>query len=270
MKAIVLCAGQGKRLLPLTEGAPKCLLPVDGERTILELQLDTLARCGVTRASVVVGFRSELVEDFLASRPIAGIETEAIFNPFYALTDNLVSCWFARDAMTSDFLLLNGDTLFEEEVLRRVLTSRAPRVVTIDRKERYDDDDMKVELEGSRLRAIGKTLPRERVNAESIGLLAFRGAGVHSMRSAFEAAVRSPDTLHAWYLSAVNTLAQRLPVETVSAEGLWWREIDDHADLEELLAGTHHLSIAFPGRSRRAASIAHTSASSASSPRGVS
>ena len=121
MRAIVLSAGQGRRLLPLTAEIPKCLLPVDGDRTLLEVQLATLARCGISRVSVVSGFGVEGVERFLAGTPVPGLTVELVFNPFYAVSDNLATCWVAREAMSEDFLLLNGDTLFEPTVLRRLL-----------------------------------------------------------------------------------------------------------------------------------------------------
>ncbi len=70
MKAIVLSAGQGRRLLPLTADLPKCLLPVDGEATVLDRQLELLARCGVSRAVVVIGFGAEHVERHLAANPV--------------------------------------------------------------------------------------------------------------------------------------------------------------------------------------------------------
>ncbi len=238
MKAIVLCAGQGKRLMPLTERAPKCLLPVDGERPILELQLDALARCGVTRASILVGFGAEHVESFLARKRFAGLETEALYNPFFAITDNLVTCWMARSAMTEDFLLLNGDTIFEPRVLEQLLESARPAItVTIDQKaDGYDDDDMKVRLDGRRLLAIGKTLPPEQSHGESIGMLCFRGTGVRTFRDALERTIRRPDALRAWYLSVVNELAQRVAIETANIHGLWWREVDGREDLEEARA----------------------------------
>jgi choline kinase len=255
MRAIVLCAGQGKRLLPLTERDPKCLLPVDAGRCILELQLEALARCGVEAATILVGFGAERVEAFLARRPAPSLPVETLFNPFYATTDNLVTCWLARPAMGGDFLLLNGDTLFEDRVLELVLASRAGIAVTIDQKDLYDDDDMKVSLEGTRLRAIGKTLPREAVNGESIGLLCFRGAGARTFRDALEQAIRRPDSLRAWYLSVVNDLARRTRVETVNVRGLWWREIDAPEDLEEVREGYARLA-GEPLRAPRDAAVA--------------
>ncbi len=235
MRAIVLSAGQGRRLLPLTKEVPKCLLAVDGEERVLEFQLEALARCGIERATVMVGFGAERVESFIASHSFPGLTVDTFFNPLYSTTDNLVTCWLARGMMNEDFLLLNGDTLFEDRALRTALESPGPITVTIDKKSKYDDDDMKVSLdERGRLLAIGKTLSGDEVNAESIGMLLFRDSGPKTWVDALERAVRQPEALKAWYLSVINSLAQESPVETACIEGLWWREIDSPEDLAEV------------------------------------
>lgn len=236
MKAIVLSAGQGRRLLPLTADRPKCLLPVDDERSVIGLQLESLARCGVERAIVVVGFGAGQVERYLARTPFPGLAVETLYNPFYALSDNLVTCWLARHLMHEDFLLLNGDTVFEDELLRRLIQGPPnPITVTIDHKRSYDDDDMKVSIDDEgRLMAIGKTLKPEMVNGESIGMLCFRESGPKLFREAVDRTIRHPGALKAWYLSVVNELAQETAVDTTSIRGLWWREVDSPEDLTEL------------------------------------
>lgn len=234
MKAIVLSAGQGRRLLPLTADMPKCLLPIDGETTVLTRQLEELVACGVTQAAVVVGFGAEHVERHLAEQPIPGLEIEIHYNPFFKRSDNLATCWLTRSAMTDDFLLLNGDTLFERALLERVLDApSAPITVTVDHKRTYDDDDMKVSLDAQgRVLAIGKTLPVESVGAESIGMIAFREQGSKLFVDGLEAAIRGEDAMNRWYLSVVHSLAQDHPVETCSIRGLWWQEIDSPEDLD--------------------------------------
>jgi choline kinase len=235
MRAIVLSAGQGKRLLPLTAELPKCLLPVGNGQTLLEFQLHTLARCGISRVTIVSGFGVDRVERFLAEHRVPGLEVELLFNPFFAVSDNLATCWVARAAMHEDFVLANGDTLFQPDVLRRLLGSApAPITVTIDHKRGYDEDDMKVSLDDDgRLLAIGKNLKPEFVHGESIGLLSMRGAGVRRFREAVERTMRAPEGLRAWYLSVVNTLAQEGVVQTASIRGMWWQEIDSPEDLED-------------------------------------
>ena len=231
MKAIILSAGQGKRLLPLTERAPKCMLPVQG-RPLVARQIDALRSCGVDDITVVIGFGAELVEAGLAERyGPRGIRT--LYNPFFALTDNLVSCWVARGEMEKEFLLLNGDTLFEAPVLEQLLAApEHPITLAVSVKERYDDDDMKVIRDGDRLLEVGKKLPPERVDAESIGMMTFRGDGPRLFRDAIDGALRTPEALKQWYLSLIDALARTGVVFTQRISASGWTEVDSPADLE--------------------------------------
>lgn len=230
-KAIVLSAGQGKRLLPLTADRPKCMIPVAG-RSVLAHQIDALATAGIAEIVVVVGFAAERVEDALPTFARSGLTIRALPNPFFPVSDNLGSCFIARAEMSGSFVLLNGDTLFEPEVLRRLLAAPDAQVtVTIDRKAHYDADDMKVSTDGDTLRDIGKSLDPEVVDGESIGLLAFRGDGPRHFADAVVRAMMSPTGLKAWYLSVVARLARQGIVKVCSIEGLGWGEIDTPDDL---------------------------------------
>ncbi len=234
MRAIVLSAGQGRRLLPHTATKPKCLLEVNESRSVLDQQLQTLSRFGIEHATVLTGFGADHVERYIEESSFGDMTVETLYNPFYAITDNLATCWLARAAMSGDFILLNGDTLFEDELLRRVLGApENPVSVTIDRKDEYDEDDMKVTLDtDGRLLAIGKELPAHTVDGESIGLLLFRGAGGDRFREALDRAIRQPESMRNWYLSVVNDMAQKMTVDTISIEGNWWTEIDSSEDLD--------------------------------------
>jgi len=190
MRAIILSAGQGRRLLPLTERVPKCMLPVNG-RPLIAWQLDALMRCGVEDITVVVGYGAEMVEAGLAGSRQAP-RVRALYNPFFATTDNLVSCWVAKSEMQGEFLILNGDTLFEAGVLARLLAApEHPVTLAISSKGHYDDDDMKVIRDGDRLVRVGKKLPLDRVDAESIGMMTFRGEGPRLFREAIDRAMRT-------------------------------------------------------------------------------
>lgn len=232
-RALILAAGQGSRLFPLTEDLPKCLLDLAG-KSMLEWQLAGLAAAGVREATVVTGFRTDLVESALATITPDGMRVRTLFNPFYKVADNLASCWLARGELAGPSLILNGDTLFEPTIARRLLASPdAPITVTIDRKARYDDDDMKVTTEGDRLRAIGKKLARETVNGESIGFLRFSAAGAATFVAELERTMRTLEGTSLWYLSAINRLAgEGVDVRCASIEGLQWAELDFLSDLE--------------------------------------
>jgi choline kinase len=234
-KAVILSAGKGSRLLPLTADRPKCLIGLSG-RTLLDWQLGVLQAGGIADIVVVTGFRDHLVDEIAARR--TGVRT--LFNPFYHVADNLGSVWMARAEFDRDLLLLNGDTLVSQALLARVLAAETgPIAVTVDEKEEYDADDMKVLREGDRLRRIGKALEPGGYNAESIGLLAFRGDGSGLFIGEVERMMRSPEGTRRWYLRAIDALAQAgADVRTVSIRGEEWQEVDFPEDVDEAEALT--------------------------------
>lgn len=229
-KAIILSAGQGRRLSPLTDERPKCLIDLSG-RSVLHWQLLHLQAAGLKEAVVVTGFGADLVDAEIAALELPGLRVRTVFNPFYGLADNLATCWLVRDEMQGAFLLLNGDTLFEPEIARRLMAAPdAGITVTVDRKSAYDADDMKVATDGGRLTAIGKTI--ETFDAESIGFLRFSPQGAAAFVQVIDRAMRSGEGLKRWYLSAINELAQAgQEVSVASIEGLDWAEMDFPADV---------------------------------------
>lgn len=245
-RAIILSAGQGSRLLPLTAEMPKCMIDCSG-RSLIEWQVRELTACGVTDIHVVTGFMADVVERELERLAAPGITLTAHFNPFYKVADNLGSCWMVRGLMEGDFLILNGDTLVSRPVVQRVQQGGSyPICVTVDKKPGYDSDDMKVELadaeqadeertrdgRGERLVHIGKTLSAAQSHAESIGFLAFRGEGGALFRTAVEAVMRTPAGVENWYLKVIDQIAVTGKVGTVSIEGMEWAEVDFLNDVE--------------------------------------
>lgn len=236
MKAIILSAGRGSRLLPLTAARPKCLLEVGGV-SVIRHQIGALARGGVTDITVITGFLPQAVEDDAAKHGTAAT-VRAQFNPFYQIADNLASCWMARERMNSDFLLINGDTLFEDALLETVLEAPPAAVsVTVDKKDAYDEDDMKVTLRGTQLVGIGKTLNHRETDAESIGMLRFMGDGPQVFTNQLEAMMRTPEGVRSWFLKAIDGLAKSgITIETTSIEGCAWSELDTPEDYDTVRA----------------------------------
>ncbi len=232
-KAIILSAGQGSRLLPLTAKRPKCLLPING-RTLLEWQIDTLLKAGFEDIVVVVGFCAEQVEKLVAQNYPKQVRT--LYNPFYQVADNMGTCWLARGEMDRDFVLINGDTLFEQEVVETLLNgAQHPITLATDHKEEaYDDDDMKVTLDGIQLLNVGKQIPAEHIHGESIGMLRFQGEGPALFREHLDREMRREASVSRWYLSTIAQLAQTGVVGIQSIKGLTWGEVDCQADLRSV------------------------------------
>lgn len=229
MKAIILSAGQGRRLLPLTESTPKCALPVGG-KPLLGWQLHEIAQCAIDEVVVVTGFGADTVDEIAAASD--GVPVRTLYNPFYALSDNLGTCWVARHEMDQPFVIINGDTLFEAAILQRLLATGgdAPVTLVTDRKDSYDSDDMKVVVENGRLRQVGKTL-RDGVNGESIGMMAFRGDGPRLFRDKVAHMMRYGEGVKRWYLSAIDAMAAEHRVRVCDIHGLSWGEVDEAEDL---------------------------------------
>lgn len=232
MHAIILAAGRGSRLLPLTTDLPKCLLPI-GNTTVLGMQLDTLAKQGVKTATVITGFNNDMVNAEIKARQ-GGPRVKTLFNPFFQVADNLASCWMARKTMNRDFLLINGDTLFTPELLQTVLSAPAKDIaVTIDQKGHYDGDDMKVTLNGEQLTAIGKTLPLTETDGESIGMLRIMNDGPKIFRNELKRLMKTPDGTKSWFLSAIHGLAiAGQHIDTINIKGADWSELDTPEDYE--------------------------------------
>jgi choline kinase len=95
---------------------------------------------------------------------------------------------------------------------------------------------MKVIRDGDRLIRVGKKLPLDRVDAESIGMMTFRGEGPRLFREAIDRTMRTPDALKQWYLSLIDTLAERGVVYTQQISSQGWAEVDSVADLERASA----------------------------------
>jgi len=236
LEAVILSAGQGKRLLPHTRTLPKCLMRLgpDG-RTVLDLQIEALLAAGLDGPiTVMVGFGAEQVEHHVASSVDAPCDVRLVFNPLHRHSDNLVTAWFATQLVEGDFVLLNGDTIFEPAVVRRTLAVRDAAVVAaVNRKDAYDSDDMCIWVEDTRLVGIGKEERAQEPDGEAIGLYTVLGRGVPALRDAFARAVATPEGLRSWYPPVFETFAREEPVGIADISGLWWTEIDVPEDLEK-------------------------------------
>jgi choline kinase len=231
LKAIILSAGQGRRLMPLTSNMPKCCLPLHGI-SILEWQLSQISQCDVDEVVVVTGFASDRVDEIV--NQFKGINVRTLHNPMFAHTDNLGTCWEARFEMAGPFVLMNGDTLFESAVLQRLLATDTGLPITLasDTKTHYDLDDMKIIADGERLLKVSKQLDISLVDGESIGLMVFNQLGANAFTTKLEEMMDKSDALKLWYLSAIDQLASQGIVGICRINGLSWCEVDDAADFK--------------------------------------
>lgn len=227
--AILLCAGLGSRLLPLTADRPKCLIEVGG-RTILEHQVEALRAAGVGGITIVGGYRFDRLEAFVADRWTAGERPELLLNPFYAVSSSIGSVWAARHRLTAPFCLLNGDTVYDPALVADGLArTRDGLNLFVEPVGVPEPDDMLVRLEGDRVVAVGKDLPPSLGRHRSLGFIA--GDGREGYAAALGRVIRGVDGAQSFHHAVVDRLAHEGVVHAVPFKGGTWTEIDRPEDI---------------------------------------
>jgi choline kinase len=233
MIGLVLAAGAGRRLQPDTDNLPKTLLPVDGDRTILDVGIANLKTAGMDEIVVVTGFAADRVnerKDELERRH--GVRLDLLFNPKAEEWNNAYSLWCARDRFAGGVLMVNGDTVHPASVEQSVLDARggAEIVIAVDTEKSLGEEEMKVHLsEDGLMDRINKGLDPATAQGEYIGVTLIEPEAATGLADALEAVWRRDPGLY--YEDGFQEYADRggrvgaAPIGSVE-----WVEVDDHAD----------------------------------------
>jgi choline kinase len=231
---MVLAAGAGRRLAPYTETLPKTLVPVDGDRTILDIALGNLAAAGLDRVVVVTGYAAGAIEERrTALEERHGVALELVFNPKAEEWNNAYSLWCARDHFGEGVLLINGDTVHPPSVEEALLAARGPDIVlALDDAKALAEEEMKVHVspEG-RMTRINKAIDPATAQGEYIGLALIEAAAARPLADALEATFTRDPQLY--YEDGFQEFSDRGGhVGTAPIGAVDWAEVDDHRDLE--------------------------------------
>jgi choline kinase len=227
-QAVVLSAGQGSRLLPVTATIPKCLIEVGGQ-TLLERQLAALAAAGLRRVLVVTGYRHEQID--AAVRKPQPLEVETRFNPFWTVASSIGSVWMARDRLRGPFCLLNGDTLFDPEILAAALADPGAGLgLVVEPIAAASYDDMLVRAESGAVRAVSKELPEGEATHRSLGLVLAAEGHADYVR-ALDEVIAERNGAGAFHHEIVGRLAQRRAVAAIERAAGFWQEVDRPEDI---------------------------------------
>ena len=168
MKAVILAAGLSKRLRPLTDTTPKCLLDVNG-KNFLQRTLDNLLACGIYDFIMVLGYRKDMIEKFVREN-YPEIKITFLYNDNYSENNNSYSLWMTKDIAGDEILLLDSDILFEKEIVSEVLSSAHGTCLAL-KKDVLDDEQIKVIAdETGKVTEISKEAPIDKAIGESIGI----------------------------------------------------------------------------------------------------
>ena len=224
MRAIILAAGAGTRLRPLTEGCPKCLVPIGG-RPLLDHQTAALRAAGVDEIVIVVGYEAQQVRDH------CGDGARYVDNDAWATTNSIYSLFRARDFLEGEVMLFNCDILFGPPLALR-LAAGPDSAIAVDSQAPRLAGEMNVRIDGGgRVIAIGKDLEPSTTQAVSVQLARFDAAGADLVRTDVERLVAADDH-EAFPTSAYVSLIAAGGLRVVEAGDLRWAEIDSLTDFE--------------------------------------
>ena len=187
MKAIILAAGEGKRLRPLTNNTPKCLVNLFG-KSLLQWQIETFRSCQIDDISVVTGYRSELIN----------LPRLKIFqNKKFETTNMVESLFCASQELSEQTIVSYGDIIFEKKVLDKLIQSKADFSVIVDKNwKRYweirfdnplnDAESLKIDTDDN-ITSIGqKTQKIDEIEGQYIGLMKFQNTGLEKIKKFYE------------------------------------------------------------------------------------
>jgi L-glutamine-phosphate cytidylyltransferase len=241
MKLLILAAGVGSRLFPLTKNTPKSLLELGDGTTLLERQIENaIVTPEIDEVMIITGYKSEQIEAKILCYK-NDIKISTLYNPFYDISNNLMSLWCAHYVMMdNDFMITNGDNIYKNTVYLDILKNLHGDhgiQLTVDFKESYDTDDMKVQLKKDQsLMRVHKNIELENTDAESVGLAIVKG---EKERKVFVEKLismsKNKESLNKFWLEIFNALVNDgISIKTVKIDKNDWREMDFHPDMESI------------------------------------
>ena len=169
MQGLILAAGASRRLYPLTEKTPKCLLDIGG-LPILSHQLNALKKYNINEVIIVLGYYKETIIDYI-NKNHSEMKFTFITNNHYLDTNTSYSAYLCKDFLSSsDTLLMNGDVLYPPTLLKQIMDSNYETVLAVDIKRCGDEEVKVITDDKKRIISIGKELDIENSLGEFIGV----------------------------------------------------------------------------------------------------
>ncbi|MBX7149727.1 phosphocholine cytidylyltransferase family protein [bacterium] len=232
--AIILAAGFGSRLMPLTKETPKCLLTVKG-KTILECSLKHLEACGIKNVIIVTGFEDAKLQSYIKNYS-SSLSITAVCNSIYNNTNNAYSLKLALDVSPGSFLLLDGDLVYDKKILENLLQNKGENILMVDGDHaRLNAEAMKATIDNKQnITLLSKKTAINDSLGEYIGMLKLGATTSNSLKKILDQLTEEENKTY-YYEDGINKLIKAAS-DSFSyqlTDGLAWSEIDTVDDLNE-------------------------------------
>ena len=233
MEGIILAAGIGSRLAPLTDELPKSLVPVN-LKPILQYQIESYLLADIQRINIVVGYKGEKIEEFI-KKHYNGIQTKfnIIRNDDYRTTNNMYSLYLALRSINSDsFILSNADVVVKSNLVKKILEDKITSGIAF-QGDNYNEESMKVTInEQNSITKISKQILKENASGTSIDFYKFSGEAKLALEKEIFYTIEEKKDLNSWTEVAIDNILNSGLIKGINIGDEFWYEIDDHTDLE--------------------------------------
>lgn len=228
MKALILAAGLGSRLSPLTDDIPKCMVKVNGV-AIIDKQIQNLIENGINELYIVTGYKRNVLEMHINEK-YSDLNIKIIYNDMYDSTNNMYSLNIARDYLYGqEFIMMNSDVFFEEEIIKVLIEEKYSNLIVCQPKS-YNEESMKVVVNEGIITRISKQIDKTDSYGVSIDIYRF---GEETSRKLFDITneyIYIKKDINSWSEVAIDDLLKISEFKTLDMQ-YKWMEIDNIKDL---------------------------------------
>lgn len=226
MKALILAAGLGTRLAPLTDSVPKCMVKVN-HLTIIEKQIENLISNDIKDITVVSGYKHDVLEEFVTKKyPFI----KFITNENYLNNNNMFSAYLARNYLSGEsFYMMNADVFFDEDIIAELSKDKYKNAIATQKGE-YLEESMKIKYDGDKITEISKQIKKEDSFGTTIDVYKFSKDASEAFFQKCVDYIENKNELNLWSEVAINDIFNEINFIPCIIKGRWV-EIDNFEDL---------------------------------------
>ena len=233
MKAIILAAGVGSRIRPLTDNCPKSLLKI-GDKTILEMMITHLQDCDIDEIIFVTGYLENQIKEYV-EKNFPTIKAHFVLNKKYAETNTGFSLLLTKELVQdSDFIKFDADVVFDQEILKKLIACQYENALCIDKNIDLDAEEIKVIIDDeNKILKASKTVDPKKAVGESIGIEKIGKNTAKILFKELEEMMKDEKNHQEYYEAAYERLIEKgINFHALDITGSKWVEIDTKEDFD--------------------------------------
>lgn len=231
MKAVILAAGVGTRLKPITNNIPKCLAKVLN-KPILQYQIESYLYAGIKDIIIVTGYLSDKIEVFVQKKYSGIANIKIVYNKNFETTNNMYSLYLTQFLLNDCLIVSNADVVIPLDMIKHILASEYENCIAV-QKNNYNNESMKIKVDRNVIRTISKTINRENSYGTSIDIYRLGNTAKNKLFNIINEIIEIKKDNNLWTEVAINMLLSQINFYPLDIKNRYWYEIDNFEDLKK-------------------------------------